>query len=62
MAKMGDLLLKPAINIVKEKAFSTSANAVEIKPALLGDDSSILGAVAFVLNELTKNSQFEVSE
>ena len=49
VAKMGDLLLQPAIKVVKEKAFATSANAVEIKPALLGDDSGVLGAVAFVL-------------
>lgn len=49
VAKIGDLLLQPAIKIVKERAFSTSANAVEIKPAILGDDSGILGAVAFVL-------------
>jgi glucokinase len=49
VAKIGDLLLQPAIKIVKGRAFSTSANAVEIKPAILGDDSGILGAVAFVL-------------
>lgn len=49
VAKMGDLLLQPAINVVKQRAFSTSAASVEIKPALLGDDSGVLGAVAFVL-------------
>jgi len=49
VAKMGDLLLQPAIKVVKERAFSTLANAVEIKPAILGDDSGVLGAVAFVL-------------
>ena len=54
VAKTGDLLLQPAIKVVKERAFSTPANAVEIKPALLGDDSGILGAVAFVL-ERSKN-------
>jgi len=54
VAKMGDLLLQPAIKVVKERAFSTPANAVEIKPALLGDDSGLLGAVAFVL-ERSKN-------
>jgi len=52
VAKIGDLLLQPAIKVVKERAFSTSANAVEIKPAILGDDSGILGAVAFVLEHL----------
>ncbi len=49
VAKIGDLLLQPAIKVVKERAFSASANAVEIKPAILGDDSGIMGAVAFVL-------------
>lgn len=54
VAKTGDLLLQPAIKVVKERAFSTPANAVEIKSAILGDDSGILGAVAFVL-ERSKN-------
>ena len=49
VAKMGDLLLQPAIDIVNERAYSMAAHTVEIKPALLGDDSSLLGAVAFVL-------------
>jgi len=52
VAKMGDLLLEPAIKVVRERAFATSAGAVQIKPALLGDDSSILGAAAFVLAHL----------
>jgi len=56
VAKMGDLLLQPAIKVVEERAFATSVASVEIKPALLGDDSGVLGAVAFVLNELTKES------
>ena len=52
VAKMGDLLLLPAIKVVRKRAFSTLANAVEIKPAILGDDSGVLGAVAFVLEHL----------
>jgi len=52
VAKMGDLLLRPAIRVVKERAFRTSADAVKIKPALLGDDSGLLGAVALVLEYL----------
>ena len=54
VSKMGDLLLEPASKVVRERAFATSAGAVQIKPALLGDDSSILGAVAFVLAHLAK--------
>jgi len=56
VAKMGDLLLRPAIEVVKERAFATPANAVEIRPALLGDDSGVLGAVAFVLDNLAEES------
>ena len=52
VAKMGDLLLQPAIRVVKERAFKTSADAVKIKPALLGDDSGLLGVVAMVLEYL----------
>ncbi len=54
LAKMGDLLLEPAINVVKERAFKTPLNSVEIKPALLGDDSGVLGAVALVLEHFGK--------
>ena len=56
VAKMGDLLFEPAIKVVKERAFATSATSVQIRPALLGDDSSILGAVAFVLDNLAEGS------
>jgi len=49
VAKMGDLLFQPAIKVVRERAFGTLANTVEMKPAILGDDSGVLGAVAFVL-------------
>lgn len=56
VAKMGNLLLAPAIKVVEERAFTTSATSVQIRPALLGDDSSILGAVAFVLDNLAEGS------
>jgi len=52
VAKMGDLLLRPAIRVVKERAFKTGVNTVKIRPALLGDDSCLLGAVALVLEYL----------
>jgi hypothetical protein len=45
-------LLQPVIRVVRERAFKMAADAVEIKPALLGDDSCVLGAVAFVLEQL----------
>jgi glucokinase len=49
LAKMGDLLLQPAIDLVKERAYVALAYDVEIRPALLGDDSGVLGAAASVL-------------
>ena len=47
MAKMGDLLLEPAREVVRERAFSLSAQMVRIVPAQLGDDAGVLGAAAF---------------
>ena len=49
VAKMGDLLLGPAADVVKKRAYVSMTGAVDIRPALLGDDSGVLGAVAFVL-------------
>ena len=47
MAKMGDLLLEPARQVVRERAFSLSAQAVRIVSAQLGDNSGVLGAAIF---------------
>jgi len=47
MAKMGDLLLNPARQVVRERAFQLSARAVRIVPTRLGDDAGVLGAAIF---------------
>ena len=47
MAKMGDLLLAPARQVVQERAFQLPAQAVRIVPAQLGDDAGVLGAATF---------------
>ncbi len=47
VAKMGDLLLNPARQVVRERAFQVSAQAVRIVPAQLGEDSGVLGAAIF---------------
>ena len=47
MAKMGDLLLNPAKQIVRERAFQSSAQAVRIVPAQLGENSGLVGAAVF---------------
>ena len=51
LAKMGSLLLDPAIEVVRERAFEISAKAVRIELAQLGDDVGALGAVALVLQK-----------
>ena len=51
MAKMGDLLLNPARQVVRERAFSLSAQAVCIVPAQLGDDAGVLGAAIFAFQQ-----------
>ncbi|MBA7689700.1 hypothetical protein ES703_98209 [subsurface metagenome] len=48
---MGDLLLNPARQVVKERAFQISAQAVRIVPAQLGDDGGVLGAAAFAFQQ-----------
>lgn len=51
LAKMGDLLLSPARQVVREKAFAVSAAAVCIVPTQLGDDAGILGAAIFAFGQ-----------
>jgi len=48
VAQMGDLLLNPARQVVRERAFQVSAQAVRIVPAQLGDNAGVLGAAIFV--------------
>ena len=51
IAKMGDLLLNPARQVVRERAFQLSAQAVRIVPAQLGDDAGVLGAAVFAFQQ-----------
>ena len=51
MAKMGDLLLDPVRQIVKERAFRLLAQAVRIVPAQLGDDAGVFGAAIFAFQQ-----------
>ena len=53
VVKMGDLLLSPARQIVKERAFPVSAAAVCIVPGQLGDDAGMLGAAIFAFEQET---------
>ncbi|MBI4286066.1 MAG: ROK family protein [Chloroflexi bacterium] len=47
LAKLGDLLLEPARQVVMARAFPMAAQAVRIVPAALGDDAGVLGAALF---------------
>lgn len=53
VANMGDLLLNPAKQVVKERAFSLPARAVRIVPAQLGGDAGLLGAAVFARQQKT---------
>ncbi|MEE8204452.1 MAG: ROK family protein, partial [Dehalococcoidales bacterium] len=47
VAKMGELLLEPARQVVLKRAFELPARAVRIVTAQLGDDAGVLGAALF---------------
>ena len=47
VARMGELLLVPARQVVKERAIPLSAGAVRIVPSKLGNDAGLLGAACF---------------
>ena len=51
IAKMGDPLLNPARQVVRERAFQLSAQAVQIVSAQLGDDAGVLGAAVFAFQQ-----------
>jgi glucokinase len=51
VAKMGELLLEPARQVVKERAFKLSAQAVRIVPSQLAEGAGVLGAAAFAYSQ-----------
>ncbi|MFQ6121662.1 MAG: ROK family protein [Dehalococcoidales bacterium] len=51
VANLGDLLLDPARQVVKERAFRISARAVRIVTAQLGDEAGVYGAAVFALEQ-----------
>jgi glucokinase len=51
MSNMGDLLLNPARQVVKERAFQIAAQAVRIVTAQLGEDVGVLGAAIFAFEK-----------
>ena len=51
MSKLGDLLFVPVRQLVQERAFRLSAQAVHIVPAELGDNAGVLGATVFAFQQ-----------
>jgi glucokinase len=51
MVKMGDLLLNPARQVVKRRAFKLPAQEVRIVPAQLGNNAGVFGAAVFVFQK-----------
>ncbi|MEJ2640389.1 MAG: ROK family protein, partial [Desulfosarcinaceae bacterium] len=49
VANMGDMLLQPAYQIAKQRAFPQAYDAVRFVPATLGRDSGVRGAAACAL-------------
>jgi glucokinase len=47
LSKMGELLLEPAREVVKQRAFPLCAKAVRIVTAELGDDAGVLGVAIY---------------
>jgi len=51
VAELGELLLEPARQVVRERAFPVSTRAVRIVPAELGDEAGVRGAAVFALEQ-----------
>jgi glucokinase len=56
LSKMGDMLLKPARKVLKERAFQLPAQTVRIVKAHLGSDAGIIGAAAYVFAQQSERS------
>ncbi len=48
VTKIGESILVPAAAVARERAYVTAAQEVDIRTAILGDDSPLLGAAALV--------------
>lgn len=56
LSKMGDMLLKPARKVLKERAFRLPARTVHIVRARLGSNAGIVGAAAYVFDQKSEGS------
>jgi glucokinase len=53
LSKMGEMLLGPARQVVRERAFQLPAQKVRIALTELGDDAGVLGAAAFASEHIS---------
>jgi glucokinase len=56
LSKMGDMLLKPAQRVLKERAFQLPAQTAHIARARLGSNAGIIGAAAYVFDQQSGGS------
>ena len=56
LSNMGDRLFKPAHKVVEERAFNRAFRTVRFVKAVLGRNSGVLGAAAFALDEMKRDT------
>jgi glucokinase len=56
LSNIGDMLLEPAFKVAGERAYKEAFQAVRFASAELGRDSGVLGAAAFALREMKRQS------
>jgi glucokinase len=54
LSKMGNMLLRPACNIIRRRAFELPAKTARIVRAQLGGNAGIVGAAEYVFKEMAK--------
>jgi glucokinase len=59
IAQAGDLLLQPARDVIRERAYPPAHRQAEVVQAALGDLSGIYGAAAMVFHDLRINLSAE---
>ena len=57
LSKMGNMLLKPARKVLKERAFTLPARTVRLVRARLGSNAGIIGAAAYVFERCSKRGE-----
>jgi glucokinase len=57
LSKMGDMLLKPARKVLKERAFQLPADTVRVVRARLGSNAGIIGAATYVFDQKDETKQ-----